>query len=157
VKNSLAMIQAIATQSLRRSATPVDFIDSFTGRIQALARAHDLLVRENMNSAGVPAIVREQVILGGEGTRISCSGPDVRLGPQAAVQLALVLHELATNARKYGALSALGGRLSITWWMDERSAPVLHMEWKESGVPNVTAPRSQGFGMTLIESALQGN
>ncbi|MEQ8268431.1 MAG: PAS domain S-box protein [Parvibaculum sp.] len=158
VKNTLSMIQAIANQSLLRSANPGDFVTSFNGRIQALARAHELLVQEKMTGADVAGVVREQVLLGeAEGTRIFCLGPVVKLDPQVTIQLALVLHELATNARKYGALSVSAGRLSINWAMDIEAGRRLHLEWKESGVPNMTAPASHGFGSILIHRTLQAN
>lgn len=163
VKNTLAMIQAIANQSLLRAANPGDFVTSFNGRIQALARAHELLVQEKMTGADVAGadvagVLREQVLLGEvEGARIFCSGPAVKLDPQVAIQLALVLHELATNARKYGALSVSAGRLSINWAMDIETGRRLHLEWKESGVPNMTAPVSHGFGSVLIHRTLQAN
>lgn len=158
VKNTLAMIQAIANQSLLRAANPGDFVTSFNGRIQALARAHELLVQEKMTGADVAGVLREQVLLGeAEGARIFCSGPAVKLDPQVAIQLALVLHELATNARKYGALSVSAGRLSINWAMDIETGRRLRLEWKESGVPNMTAPVSHGFGSVLIHRTLQAN
>jgi PAS domain S-box-containing protein len=158
VKNTLAIIQAIASQSLRRAASPDDFVASFTGRVQALARAHDLLIQGKMKGADVLELVHEQVVLGAfEGGRVSCSGPHLMLDARAAVQLALVLHELATNARKYGALSAPTGQLSISWKMELRAGRELLLEWKESGVPEVSAPTSRGFGTTLIERSLEAN
>ena len=103
VKNTLAMIQAISNQSLRHAKNPADFVSSFGGRVQALARAHDLLTATKLQGANLLDVVREQVTLGeGEDRRIRCSGPSLLLDPQVTVHLALVLHELATNARKYG-------------------------------------------------------
>ncbi len=114
VKNTLATVQSIASQSLRMAEKPSDFVASFNGRVHALARAHDLLVQEKMQGAEIGDIVRDQVLLGApDGQRIDCNGPRVRLNARVAVQLALVLHELATNARKYGALSTPNGKLAI--------------------------------------------
>jgi len=156
VKNTLATIQAIANMSLRRSSSPADFVAGFNGRVQALARAHDLLVQANMKGAAVADIVREQVVLGTtDGTRILWSGPRVMLDSRAAVQLALVLHELATNARKYGALSVPTGRLSIAWTITMQPDRELRLDWQESGVPDVRAPSTSGFGTTLIERTLE--
>lgn len=109
VKNTLAMIQSIAAQSLRHATTPKGFVDSFYGRLQALARAHTLLVEGRMQSADFAALVREQVLLeeGGD-PRIACLGPPVSLEPHLAVQLALVLHELA-QARSARAAGGAGG------------------------------------------------
>jgi len=159
VKNTLAIVQAIATQSLRRAKSPVDFVSSFTGRVQALARAHDLLTQNKLQGADIMALVREQVLFGAtDDHRISCSGPVLMLEAQAAVQLALVLHELATNARKYGALSVPNGRLTVQWELrieGERSNLVL--EWKERGGPKVCTPKERGFGSTLIERTLSAH
>jgi PAS domain S-box-containing protein len=158
VKNTLAMIQAIARQSLHRAASPADFVTSFNGRVQALARAHDLLLRGEMKGADVMKIVREQVVLGtSDGTRVSCAGPLLEIDAKTAVHLALVLHELATNARKYGALSVPSGQLSITWDTQTNAGRELFLEWKETGVPKVRAPTSHGFGTTLIERTLEAH
>ena len=110
VKNTLAIIQAMANQSLRHAKSPSDFVSGFSGRVQALARAHDVLTQTKLQGADVLQLVRDQVLLGGAGDiRVDCRGPAVMLDAQTAVHLALVLHELATNARKYGALSAPWG------------------------------------------------
>jgi PAS domain S-box-containing protein len=157
VKNTLATIQAIANQSLRRSASPSDFVTSFGGRIHALARAHDLLVRSEMKGSDIAEVIREQVLLGpAADPRISYGGPSVRLDLRAGVHVALVLHELATNARKYGALSVPGGRLTIDWRV-EATGPDLLISWREEGVPQVSAPSAHGFGTTLIERTLESN
>jgi PAS domain S-box-containing protein len=156
VKNTLATVQAIATQSLRHSADLHHFLSAFSGRIQALAQAHTLLTRETLRGADIGAIVRDQVLLGAAGDdRISCSGPSVMLAPQAAVQLSLVLHELGTNARKYGALSVPDGRLSLRWGMRANETDQLLLDWKESNGPKVSVPSTRGFGMTLIEETLR--
>ncbi|WOJ88306.1 PAS domain S-box protein [Methylocapsa polymorpha] len=160
VKNTLATIQAIASQSLRRAASPGDFLESFNGRVQALARAHNLLVQRKMKGAELTDLVREQVVLGAaDCARVSVSGPFLILDARVAVQLALVLHELGTNARKYGALSASApaGQLSISWKMQTDGERELLLEWSESGVPNLSAPTSRGFGATLIERSLEAN
>lgn len=156
VKNMLATIQAIASQSLRHAASPADFVASFNGRLQALARAHNLLVQSRMRGTEMVAILREQVMPGGaDSDRIACTGPPLGLAPQTAVQLALVLHELATNARKYGALSVPDGRLAITWALRAHDGRALHLEWRESGGPMPRAPAARGFGTTLIERSLE--
>lgn len=158
VKNILATIQAIASQSLRRARNPEHFVTSFNDRVQALAQAHDLLVRSKMKGADVMELVREQVAFGPlDRTRVSCSGPRVMLEARPAVQLALVLHELATNARKYGALSVPSGKLSIRWKLQTAAERQLLLDWKETGVPDVSAPTSRGFGTTLIERSLEAN
>lgn len=158
VKNTLATIQAIASQSMRRAADPGEFVTSFNGRVKALAGAHDLLVQSQMRGTALLDLMRQQVALGPEdGTRLSFSGPDVTLEPRIAVQLALVLHELATNARKYGALSVPEGRLEVVWTLRADGERVLALSWTESGAPGVRAPESRGFGTTLIERSLGSN
>jgi PAS domain S-box-containing protein len=156
VKNTLATIQAIARQSLRAAPDPAAFVASFGGRIQALSRAHDLLVQGGMRGAELADLVREQVDLGAGDPRISWSGPAVTLDSRLAVQMALVLHELATNARKHGALSVATGRLAIRWTVTGKERE-LQLEWTESGVPSVAVPSSVGFGTTLIERSLEAN
>jgi len=158
VKNTLAMVQAIASQSHRHARSPADFVSNLTGRIQALAKAHTLLTESRMQGVDIGAILREQVLLGAsDDSRVSCSGPGFVLPAQMAVHLALVLHELATNARKYGALSTSSGRLSVDWEVRTTGVRTLHLQWKESGGPRVTAPTRHGFGTALIEQSLRGH
>jgi PAS domain S-box-containing protein len=158
VKNTLATVQAMASQSLRRAKNPADFVASFSGRLQALATAHNLLTEASLQGAELMELVREQVELGGrDDERISYSGPRLVLDAQATVHLGLVLHELATNARKYGALSSPNGRLSIDWEMQTNGGRQLLLEWKERGGPKVSAPSGHGFGTTLIEQTMRGH
>lgn len=158
VKNTLATVQAIAHQSLRRRTSPADIVERFSGRIQALARAHDLLLDGKMNSADLTEIVSDQVVRGpADGERISCSGPCLILDPQTSMQLALVLHELATNAREHGALSIETGRVSIEWKIVEREPRELHLEWTETGAGPTVAPSSRGFGTMLILRSLEAS
>ena len=157
VKNTLATIQAISSQSLRHAKNPGDFVSSFGGRVQALARAHDLFTATKLQGANFLDVVREQVTLGErDDRRIRCSGPSLLLDPQVTVHLALVLHELATNARKYGALSVPDGRLAVHWEVRASDRRSLCLEWEESDGPKVSAPQNRGFGSTLIERTLSG-
>lgn len=158
VKNTLATIQAIARQSLRLEPSPSRFVASFTGRLQALARAHDILVHGDMQRGELGDLVREQVELGSRDGRISVSGPKVALDARTALQMALVLHELATNARKYGALSTPGGRLLVAWTAEAAGdARELVLDWRESGVVLRGPPAAPGFGTVLIERSLLAN
>jgi PAS domain S-box-containing protein len=158
VKNTLATVQAIASHSLRRARNSEDFVSSFTGRVQALARAHHLLTERTWRGADVADLVREQVVLGVvESNRVAFSGPALLLDPQSALHLALVLHELATNARKYGALSVPQGQLSISWSMLANKGRMLVLQWSERGGPAVAAPSSVGFGTSLIQQALDAH
>lgn len=158
VKNTLATVQAIASQSLRRSTSPEHFVQSFSGRVQALAKAHDLLVRQRINGTSLVQMINDQVQLGGaDDQRIEISGPEVVVSGRDAINLALVLHELATNARKYGALSPAhpAGQLSIQWRVGFRPTPRLSLTWKETGVAGEPVPKRKGFGSTLIEKTLE--
>jgi len=158
VKNTLATVQAIANQSLVSAKSPADFVSSFAGRIHALAKAHTLLTRSKMQGADVMELVSEQVLIGAPNDdRISCSGPLLVLDAQAAVHLALVLHELATNARKHGALSVPTGRLSVTWQVRTNGGCSLLLSWRESHGPRVSAPSAHGFGRTLIEQTVRAH
>jgi PAS domain S-box-containing protein len=152
VKNSLATVQAIANQSLRHTTSPAEFVSSFMGRVQALASAHDLLTQTKMQGAELRKLIKEQVLLDQEqDERVSFSGPHLLLGPHSTVHLGMVLHELATNARKYGALSVPRGRLSVKWELRTNGGRSLHLVWQERNGPKVNAPSSRGFGSTLIE------
>lgn len=156
IKNTLATVQAIATQTLRRAASSADFVDSFNGRIKALARAHGLLTGSSFQGAEITDLVREQLMLGSEGDqRISWSGPAVTLEAQPALHLALVLHELGTNARKHGALSLPGGLVLVRWQVQSNNGRTLQLSWREMGGPVVRAPTTQGFGTVLIENSLR--
>src|SRR5690606_16016226 len=113
-------------------------------------------VRGEMRGASVHDIVRDQVALG-SGKRVSAAGPQLELDARTAVQLALVLHELATNARKHGALSVPEGRLEIRWDIRAGVDRELDLEWTEAGVRNLRAPTRCGFGTTLIQRTLDAH
>ena len=154
VKNTLAMVQSIARLTLRQSQSPETFAESFTGRIQALAAAHDVLTASSWHGADLCSLVKEQLVFGGAiDERLTCSGPAVNLDPQSAVGLSLVLHELGTNASKYGGLSAPAGRVDLAWETEE-NGNVLKLRWRESGGPRVAPPAHRGFGTFIIEQSL---
>jgi len=156
VKNMLAIVQSIATQTLRRATSPDEFAKSFTGRVQAIARAHTLFTRDSWQGTDIRDLVRDQLLLDDEeDSRISWSGAPVSLEPQTAMSFSMILHELGTNARKYGALSVPSGRLSLQWSLDPDAGLVLN--WFERGGPLVHAPLRHGFGTTLIEKGLKAH
>lgn len=157
IKNTLATVQAIATQTLRRSPDPTSFVSSFAGRIQSLARAHNLLTGASFQGADIHQLVRDQLLLGEHDQRITWSGPSLLLEAQAALHLALVIHELGTNARKYGALSAPSGRVTVGWEVHTNAERRLLLDWRESGGPKVSAPATRGFGSILIEQSLKAH
>jgi PAS domain S-box-containing protein len=159
VKNALATVQAIAAQSLRGDDVPPALFDRFMARLMALARANDILVAEDWLGADLDAIasqVASPYAAEGEVGRFRVGGPDAHLAPKAATAMALALHELATNAAKYGALSAPEGRVSLTWALANDGADRrLHMTWRETGGPPVRPPDKTGFGTRLIEKGLR--
>ena len=159
VKNVLSIVQAIASQTLH-SATPVEK-DAFFGRLGALAQAQDLLSQDSWNSAAVPEIVARALAPFQEkhADRISIEGDGDAWLPSAKVSLlAMGLHELATNAVKYGALSNTTGRVHVSWQKTGSAENTrIHVEWKETGGPPVSPPERKGFGMRLLEHALDGD
>jgi PAS domain S-box-containing protein len=160
VKNTLATIQAITAQSLRRSPSPEAFVQSFGGRVQALARAHDLLIAAEMAGADLAEIVAgELAACGAAGdARVAIDGPALMLEPRAAVQMALVVHELLENARRHGSLARAGGRIEIGWHV--AAGPQgrrLVFDWHERGGAPAPAAVSTGFGFSLIERGLAAN
>ena len=123
VRNMLTVVMALASQTLSRAATLEDFGDAFIGRIEALGRAYGLLAREQWADVALREIVEAELEphrMGQDG-RIDITGPAVQMRPKAALALGMVLHELATNAVKYGALSSVSGRVAVTWRRDEHN------------------------------------
>lgn len=152
VKNTLAIVQALARQTLLAS-DPVA-LASFTRRLAALSRAHDVLTSNAWEAALMEEVV-ESVIRPFGADRFTITGPPVRIAPNMALSLSMALHELATNAAKYGALGTENGRVSVSWDKDTGDAgDVLTMVWAESGGPPVQAPERSGFGMRMIEGQL---
>jgi two-component sensor histidine kinase len=154
VKNTLATVQSIAEQTLRAGQVPPATRQSLTDRLIALSQAHNVLVEENWAGADLQTVVAQTI-----GPHevpptplFAVDGPPVRLSPQQAVALALALHELATNAVKYGALSQPAGRIAITWNIAQDGAGrrFLNLLWAESGGPPVCKPERTGFGTRLI-------
>lgn len=155
VKNSLATVQAIAAQSLRGPDVSPDARERFMARLVALARANDVLVAETWRGASLASVVAEMANPHGDDERFTIEGPQVHLAPQTATAMAMGLHELATNAAKYGALSTPEGRISLTWTLEgEGDARRLKLIWRETGGPPVLAPGQPGFGSRLIERGL---
>jgi signal transduction histidine kinase/DNA-binding response OmpR family regulator len=154
VKNTLANVQAIAHQMLRRSKDPEQFVPSFSGRIQSLARVHTMLSSAAWKGLDLHDLIRDQLLAGAvDETRITAWGPPVHLEAQLALHAALMLHELGTNASKYGALSTAKGIVTISWSVADA---MLHLRWEERGGPAVAAPARRGFGRTLIEQSAKG-
>lgn len=160
VKNTLATIQSIAMQTFRvedGAGAPPEQRELFESRIIALSKVHDVLTRENWEGARLRDVVLEAVAAhsGGERNAFTVQGPDARLSPKTALSLSMALHELCTNAAKYGALSVPDGRVSIRWTVETNDeGRCLRLRWREEGGPSVTAPARKGFGSRLIERQL---
>ncbi len=158
VKNTLATVQSLATQTARGTNSPEAFRQAFEGRLIALSQAHDQLTRRHWTSADLRAIISAAVapyLTRGQ-ERVAINGDDVTVMPRVALTLAMVFHELTTNAVKYGALSAPAGRVEVTWRTVQAPSqpPLLWIEWRESGGPPVTAPTRHGFGSRFIQGSV---
>jgi two-component sensor histidine kinase len=156
-KNLLAVIQAMANQTARSALSVDAFVEQFSARLQALATSHDLLVQESWYGASLYDLVRSQMghHLDVRESQVSMNGPAVLLRPEAAQNLGLALHELATNAAKYGALSVPKGRISITWRkVEAKTGAGIEIMWIEVGGPRVEKPQRRGFGTDVIKRNL---
>ena len=156
VKNILANISAIANLSSKRPASVDAFVKALDARIQAVARAHALLRRDSWIGIEIDSYVREILapFIVARGKNFIIEGESLSLLPRAAQSLALVLHELATNAAKYGALSIADGVVRITWSrVNEPSTRDIRLTWEEIGGPKIKKPAGQGFGSTVIRAS----
>lgn len=151
VKNTLANVLSIIALTRRRSDSLDGFADSLTGRIRALSATHDLLTRSEWGPTPIRAVIEAELApyLAMESGNLMIDGPPVSLAPSEALSLGLALHELATNAAKYGSLSVPTGKVAIQWRLT--GAGAVELDWRESGGPPVSAPDKRGFGRELIE------
>lgn len=182
-KNLLAVIQAMARQTATAGGTAKEFETRFTARLEALAGSQDLLVMQDWHGASITDLARSQLVHYADliGVRIHVSGPDLLLKPEAAQNIGLALHELSTNAAKYGALSTPGGQVRLAWEIVRQEAPrdprisppcsdatpedapgaTLRMVWEETGGPPVAPPEREGFGHKVLKRiaahALEGH
>jgi two-component sensor histidine kinase len=158
-KNVMAVVQTISWQTAHKAVDFEDFEQRFTRRIEALTRSHDLLVKHDWQGVSLSDFVQAQIdpFLDSAKERLTAEGPPLVLRPSAAQELGLALHELATNASKYGALSVPTGKIDIGWAIDRgptNGAMRFHMTWRETGGPSVGHPVSRGFGTTVVTAAL---
>ena len=163
VKNTLAGVQGIVLQTLSRAASLEEFQTDFLARLQALSNAHNLLAQKAWEGVNLRSLLASELApyqdSDGQDTvataRVRMRGKDVRLGPKSALALSLALHELTTNAVKYGALSFPGGCIEVSWNVDSvHGSPWLHLCWQEIDGPVVEAPTHRGFGARLIANGL---
>ncbi len=157
-KNQLAVIMGIASQTARHTTSTKDFIDQFSRRVQGLAKSQDLMVQRQWVGAPMEDLVRAHLDLFGVEQRAEISGPNLMLDGNAVQNVGFALHELATNATKYGALATSGARLQIRWELTAEGR--VHIHWIESGIARIEPPSRQGFGSLvvtkLVPQALQG-
>jgi PAS domain S-box-containing protein len=154
VKNSLAGVLALAQQTLRGAVDLAQFERAFTGRVRAMARAHEALASSRWEGVRIVELV--QMVLSpfdDNDRRVSISGPEVALRARAVAPLGMALHELATNAAKYGALSKGGGQVDVTWERDGEGR--LHLRWAEEGCARVSAPDHEGLGLSIVRGVIE--
>jgi PAS domain S-box-containing protein len=153
-KNLLAVIQAMARQTARHTNSIEGFVEQFDARLQALATSHDVLVEDGWHGASLAELAELQLrpFVGFLDRQVSIEGPAVRLKPEAAQALGLALHELANNAKKFGALSVPQGRVAVTWSRPDRN---IALKWIERGGPAVATPVVRRFGSMMIERNLE--
>ena len=153
VKNTLAVVSSIAERTLPDGEPKDDLI----GRFHALGHTHDLLSEAGWTEAALRDVILTELAphTGGESANVAVNGPPVMLKPQAALLLALVVHELATNAAKHGALSNSGGRISVDWTVAGHNPPRLELIWREQGGPSIEHLSKRGFGTELIERGIR--
>ena len=155
-RNIVAVTQSLVSQTLRPGASIEDARDRLTERLAAMGAAVDLLLGAEWERSPLDAIVRASLAhYANHRERIHCNGPDVMIGSNAVISLTLALHELETNAIKYGALSVPDGRVALAWSLvGSEEEPKLWLQWCEHGGPAVSPPTRQGFGTRLISSAI---
>lgn len=155
VKNTLALVMSIAKRTSSPEGTVEGFQRAFANRIQALAATHNILADRSWGAVTISEILRTELepFINDMRTRLSIEGQETRINPRAAISFGMVIHELATNAVKYGALSSATGKVAVT--VERSTENGLTVEWKESGGPSVRQPSHNGFGQTVITRSLQ--
>ena len=157
VKNTLSIVQSLAQQTFKGESSPEEARAAFDARLAALAAAHNLLTRKNWEPTSLLETVTTSIsaTVGNRTSRVKVEGPDILLSPQTAVSIAMAVHELCTNAIKYGALSGDRGRVRVKWIIEgEADRPTMRMTWVEEGGPAVQTPQRRGFGSRLIERGI---
>jgi PAS domain S-box-containing protein len=157
VKNTLATVLALATLTARTTTDVTSYRDKLIDRVQGMAKTHDILTANHWEGADLRDVIANEVGLYDDENhgRVRLSGPPVDLSPRAAVAVGMMMHELTTNAAKYGSFSTSAGSLDVTWSLDETEGlPRLDLAWTERGGPKVARPSAPGFGSTLIQRGL---
>jgi PAS domain S-box-containing protein len=155
VKNTLATVTALITIASRYSGTTEQLVKNFTGRIKALSVTHNVLTDHAWEQANLKDLIASELEPYSEGKKVTLEGPDVLLGPRQAISFGLIVHELATNAAKYGALSTVSGKLGIEWSTQNAEGKMVTLTWQETGLDGVAEPAEKGFGSRLIHQCLK--
>jgi two-component sensor histidine kinase len=157
VKNTLSTVQAVLGATARSSESIAEFSTAFAERVQSLAKTHDLLTEDYWQSASLERMLRNELDPYREGStrRVQIDGPEIELSADFAVPLSMAIHELTTNAIKYGALSSGCGRIDVQWGIEGKDEePHLHFRWTEIGGPPAAKPNRTGFGTVLLTRVL---
>jgi two-component sensor histidine kinase len=157
-KNIMAIVQAMARQTVAEALSARDFEEKFSARLQGFAHSHDLLLKENWQGVAIDELVKSQLGAFAEliGSRIEIKGPNLLLTPEATQNLGLALHELSINAAKHGALSTPEGAVLVHWstFATDEGEPQFLLSWSEMNGPEVKPPRHRGFGQLVLERML---
>ena len=158
LRNMMAVVTSIVSLTARAASSAADFKNALLGRFAAISRTNESLIRRSWSEANLRELIESELApYQSEDGRIKLEGPDIAIDPEIAVALALVFHELATNASKYGALSTPTGRIEVRWQATVSEKRLLELNWQETGGPIVSPPTRRGFGTTLISRSLRGH
>jgi two-component system CheB/CheR fusion protein len=157
VRNLLAVVGAIAKQTLATAKDPAEFNEVFIGRLQAMSRGYVLVSREQWGEIGLNDILESELsaLKDGRKDRVTIKGGRVTFKPEAAIALGLVFHEFVANATKHGALSEPKGQIDVSWAIETQSKPSLLIRWEENAGKSIDKPKRKGFGTELIERELK--
>ena len=158
LRNMMAVVNSIVSLTARAASSAADFKNALLGRFAAISRTNESLIRRSWSEANLRELIESELApYQSEDGRIKLEGPDIAIDPGIAVALALVFHELATNASKYGALSTPTGRIEVRWWTTVSEKRELELRWQETGGPVVSPPTRRGFGTELISKSLRSH
>ena len=154
VKNVLATVSAVAGQTLETSSSMTHFVAALDGRIRSMATAHELLSTRQWRGMPMAELVRREFAAYASSNNTKIDGPEVMLSAEAGQAMAMVIHELVTNAAKYGALSTQSGRVSVRWYRKLNGSAQLILVWQETGGPRVEAPKKSGYGTGVVRDLI---
>ena len=154
VKNVLATVSAVAGQTLETSSSMSHFVAALDGRIRSMAAAHELLSTRQWRGMPMAELVRRELAAYASSNNTKIDGPEVMLSAEAGQAMAMVIHELVTNAAKYGALSTQSGHVSVRWYRKLNGSAQLVLVWQETGGPRVEAPRKSGYGTGVVRDLI---